>query len=151
MTSIEQHVLPANNPWWPTIRRAFEIPDHVYVANAQQAIARAMLNVLPPVLPPPDQPGAALANWKVALELAEKHLTSFLDAAGAGDLDLPLCGHGQITDSVNWQDPPRQDGPATSAVEAMKQHLGEDAPCREDWLMWLWSTFHEYVTDHPYS
>jgi hypothetical protein len=79
---------------------------------------------------PPTDPFAA------ALAKAGAHVGAYLAAGTAGDLDLPLCGHGETV--KNDDGSTRLEDSTATAVRRIAAHVtGHDI--RSDWLTWLWA------------
>ncbi|HEV8066006.1 MAG TPA: hypothetical protein VGP46_14290 [Acidimicrobiales bacterium] len=133
--------LVTESPWWPEVRRAFGIPEHVSTTAAREAIARSLIKAVPPAPPMPPMP------FHSALSVATSHVGAMLDALREGALDLEICGHGEVTDTPGGY---HEDSAANTAVGIMEAKLRMLQKYRP-WLEWLWATFEGYVSQHPYG
>ncbi|MGH9171279.1 MAG: hypothetical protein ACRD0Z_10475 [Acidimicrobiales bacterium] len=137
-----EHRLATESPWWPEVRRAFRIPEHVSTTAAREAIARSLVKAVPPGPPIPPQPFSA------TLSIATAHVGALLDALREGALDLQICGHGGMTDTAGGGY--EEQSVPNTAVGIMEIKLRMMQKYRP-WLEWLWATFESYVSENPFG
>jgi len=132
-----------SNPWWPLIRGAFRVPDHVSDANAVKIIARRMIDETA-TTEPRFEPAEA-SNWSATFGPATDHVAALLGASEAGELDLPLCNLGDIG-YVEGSTVPYIAVPRDVALGAVGSRLS--GPAHQPWVTWLWTNFYNHVAKY---
>jgi hypothetical protein len=128
--------------WYEALRRACGVPWVVDGPRAEEAIARCLLDALPEpgMLDPPASSRAvgdgSTDPFGAALAKAAAHVSAYLAAGVAGDLDLPLCGHGETVKNDDGSTR-LEDSTATAVRRIAARVAGHEI--RSDWLTWLWA------------
>ena len=142
----------AANPWSPWIRGTFSIPDGVQDGNVTLIIARQMLKKTPY-----DPQTHGHRSFSEVMRAAAYLVSAFLSVAASGDLDLPLCGFGNVSNGID--NSAFEDKAEDTALQAIVASLEEAAKLeganqpsfdqRDIWIRWLWQQLAAYVKKHP--
>lgn len=131
------------SPWWRAIRHSWAIPDLLSDEWAATAIARKVID------PKADAEDTNAGKLDVARNLSwvQKYIEELRKAGEAGQLDLPICGLGRMSESQVTYD---RGDPATEVRELLKNLVGPlhwwDAGADE-----VWGCLRDYVTEHPFD